>query len=258
MRTDLLPWEIEFYRLMGFVVIPDFLNNDELHLWRNRADAEVAAQPPPPPERFSIRSRNMSGRDPEWAKLLFDPAIAKMAGELAGVPAVRYAGDMISYSDPGCPPSPWHCSTMEGGICNTRLGVALQVELDDNTVMNKAMCFLPGTQDVSPFDVDRGQIHTPEFLARRSFFGQIFDDFPEWRRITPVAAECPAGSALFYNPAGVHGSAPNMTNMVRRYVGIQYLPSDAVYNGRPGEYVSHLQRGDLLDVPEMPVLWPPA
>ena len=74
-----------------------------------------------------------------------------MAATLAGVSSVRHATDHISYSEPNCPPTPWHCVIHEGFFSDTREAVGIQVQLDANTVQNKAMLFLPGSHLSAPF-----------------------------------------------------------------------------------------------------------
>ncbi len=168
---------------------------------------------------------------PAWSAITRDPRLAKMVATLAGVASVRHATDHISYSEPNCPPTPWHCVIHEGFFSDTREAVGIQVQLDANTVQNKAMLFLPGSHLSAPF----GRRHdTSPALDPTRTFGSIFDDVPEWREVDPVAAECDAGSALFWNLALVHGSGSNMTRQVRRYIGTSFIPADATWNGRAG------------------------
>ena len=185
-----------------------------------------------------------------------DPRLAKMAATLVGVASVRHATDHISYSEPNCPPTPWHCVIHEGFFSDTREAVGIQVQLDANTVQNKAMLFLPGTHLSAPF----GRRHdTSPALDRTRTFSSIFDDVPEWREIDPVAVECDAGSALFWNLAAVHGSGSNMTN---RCGGTSALPSSLPTppgTARPDPSARdgfQLEAGQVLDTPDTPVVWP--
>ncbi len=266
MRTEVLPHEIASYQANGFIMLPSFLDDDELVRWRTIADAEVAKAPPTQAAltgkgAYSIRARGMSERDAEWAALLRDPALAKVAAQLARVGSVRFGGDVISYTEPNCPATPWHCGLHEHERpYDTRDAIAVQMQLDDNTVQNKAMIFLPGTHRTAPFEL---RFHgLPSEDANGRTFESIFERSPEWLDVDPVAAVGPAGSALFWNPITAHGSGSNMTRTTRRYVGVTWLPGDLTWNGTvagavSAEVAAGLQPGAPLDLPSMPVLWPP-
>ncbi len=257
MRTTLLDHEIDSYRANGFIMIPNFLDDEELAHWREKADAEVAATAPS--AHFSIRTSGMSARDPEWASMLRDDrTLAATAAALSGARSLRFVNDMISYTDPNCAVSPWHCVLHEGMVADTRQAISVQVQLDQNTVQNKCMLFLPGTHLTAPYGVETDRGSSEKWNVT---FESIFERFPEWAEIDPVAAEGPAGSALFWNTATVHASGSNMTRRTRRYVGISWLPADARWNGRksrqlPAGAAERLQPGDPLDLPEYPVVWP--
>ncbi len=265
MRKNPLPHEIESYQANGFIMIPNFLDDDELAHWRKMADAEVAKAPVTARAStgqgvYSIRTAGMARRDPEWKALLTDARLGEFAARLEGLSSVRYAGDQISFSEPNCPPTPWHCVLHEVDIpFDTRQTISVQMQLDDNTVQNKAMLFLPGTHKTAPRE--RRFASSPASDPTRTF-ESLFERSPEWLDIDPVAAEGPAGSALFWNIITVHGSGSNMTRKTRRYVGAHWIPADAAWNGALGgignvteEMTRGKSPGDVLDVPELPVVW---
>lgn len=254
MRTEVSKYEIDSYRVNGYVMIPAFLDDGELAAWRTKADAEVAKSPKG--AHFSIRARGLVDRDEEWASMLKDTRLAKVAAALEGLDRVRYGGDAISYCDPNCPPTPWHCGLHEGDkVFDTRQAIGVQMQLDDNTVQNKAMVFLPGTHKTAPFGK---RFETSPALDPTRSWEAIFDAEPSWRDIDPVPALGPAGSALFWNTATVHASGSNMTRFTRRYVGITWIPADVRWNGTqanlPDDFVTKLKPGDVLDIPQFPLL----
>ncbi len=254
MRTEVSKYEIDSYRVNGYIMIPAFLDDDELAAWRAKADAEVAKSPKG--AHFSIRARGLVERDAEWASMLRDTRLARVAAALEGLDGVRYGGDAISYCDPNCPPTPWHCGLHEGDkVFDTRQAIGVQMQLDDNTVQNKAMVFLPGTHKTAPFGK---RFETSPALDPGRSWEAIFDADPSWRDIDPLPALGPAGSALFWNLATVHASGSNMTRFTRRYVGISWIPADVRWNGTqaslPDDAVSQLMAGDVLDVPQFPLL----
>ncbi len=249
-----MPHEVDQYRVNGFLVIPDFLNDAELHDWRLRADAAVAAAPPT--EHFSIRCSNLSQSDPEWAKLLRDTRLAKLVADLENLSAVRHSGDSILYHQPGCPATPYHCGLHDGTISDTRQGVNIWVQLDACDLQSKAYVWFPGTHLTAPF----GQRYAASPASVPRSFDSIYEEFPEWKKINPIVTEGPAGCAVFWNSATVHGSGPNMTAQLQRVVGTTFLPADATWNGASSKRLPEaarrrLQVGDVLDLPEMPIVW---
>ncbi len=273
MRTlEAQPHEIADYQANGFIVIPNFLDDEELHTWQQKADVEVDGAPggsdesekgfhESMPRAYSMRTVNLSLRDESWRALLCDPRIARFAAALEALPSVRYAGDSISYQDPHCPSTPFHNWWQESDWpSDHRHHITVQMWLDDNTVQNKAMLFLPGTHKTEAHR--RTFPGTPASFPREHDAGFLHN--PDWMQFDPIATTGPAGSALFYNVCGVHGSGSNMTRRRRRYVGITWMPADAQWNGALGggttylteEMVEGLSPGDVLDLPEFPVLWP--
>ncbi len=266
MRVEPLRHEIASYRANGFVLIPHFFDDDELADWRRLADAEVAKAPPTSRALtgsggYSIRATGLAARDPEWRARLHDARLARFAALLHGVDSVRYAGDAVSYQEPHCPATPffswWHETDWPS---DTRDQFTVQILLDDNTVQNKAMLFLPGTHRTVP---DHPGPRPPRTAAPGNVMDEGFRATPEWRALDPVAAEGPAGSALFYSVITAHGSGSNMTRATRRYVRAAWLPADARWNGTLGGGITNLdaamveglQPGDVLDIPAMPVVW---
>jgi len=84
MRTELLQHEIDFYQLMGFVVLPDFLTDENfttgvsmptrkwpLLLPRHRA--------------ISIRAWGLSERDPQWAENFVIHALQRWPSNSGGL-----------------------------------------------------------------------------------------------------------------------------------------------------------------------------
>ena len=64
------------------------------------------------------------------------------------------------------------------------------------------MYYLPGTHKMTSYD-KKGHFGPN--------MGALFDEYPEFREIEPVAAEMKAGSAGFHNGLIAHAAGPNMT-----------------------------------------------
>jgi len=261
---DLLPRspsaeQIELFRENGFLVVPEFLSPNELDEWRKKADAEARARPA---EDYSggylasIVSRDFSRHDEEWARLTRDARILRFAADLGGVATLRVIAEQLSYCYPNYPATPWHSQQLEDVVVNDRRAITAHVELDDRNVQAKCYVFLPGTHRDAPI----GECHLP--IPREDphrTFESIFEVRPQWRGVDPVAAECPAGSVVFYYLSVVHGNGPNMTRSPRRSVGVSWAPAEARWNGRgvlPKETAPSMHPGDRFPDSAYPVVWP--
>jgi ectoine hydroxylase-related dioxygenase (phytanoyl-CoA dioxygenase family) len=124
------------------------------------------------------------------------------------------------------------------------------VALDDATLANGCMWYLPGTHKAAGYEnVGIGQNQT-----------DLFKVYPEWRGVESVACPCPAGSAVFHNGLVAHGAGANMTNRPRRAMTCAYMPDGATFNGQknvlPDDYFATLSVGDVLgDDAVNPLLW---
>ena len=90
--------------------------------------------------------------------------------------------------------------------------------------------------------------------------GTLFDEYPEFRKIEPVAAKMNAGSAGFHNGLTTHAAGPNMTPYPRRAMTYAYMPDGATFNGLQNvlsdEQIDRLKLGDVLDdESQTPLVW---
>ena len=126
-RTQLGNDQIESYRSNGFVVIDDFLDPDELEIWRstlteavaNRRgkrfhDDTVMADEFSADEQTEFYDRvfdqlvNLWQTDQAMSELILDPRIGRMAAELAGVDGVRVWHDQALIKRPYANPTAFH------------------------------------------------------------------------------------------------------------------------------------------------------
>jgi hypothetical protein len=132
---------------------------------------------------------------------------------------------------------------------------------------------------ISRFDLDLGRSRRRYALQRLSVLragdqksaryqtvdigkklGGLFDVYPDWRAINPVAGPCPAGSAVFHNGLTAHGAGANMTNKPRRAMTCAYMPDGSTFNGTPNilpkAYFESLKVGDVLNDDTInPLIW---
>jgi ectoine hydroxylase-related dioxygenase (phytanoyl-CoA dioxygenase family) len=114
------------------------------------------------------------------------------------------------------------------------------VALDDATLENGCLFFMPGSFHTTTFD---------KIAIGRNMDG-IFQVYPQLAGIAPVAAPMKAGSCSFHNGLTVHGANANMTNRTRRAMTCAYMPDGNTFNGQanvlPDPYLRTLKIGDEL------------
>ena len=262
MLTLLSQRQVEFYRENGYLVVEALLDGEELEKWR-AALAEGVAR------HFSINARHNQGRSDHYEdvfvqcvnlwktseeikQLVTDPRLGRLAAALAGVDSVRLYHDHALVKEPWAHPTNWHVDNAMDPF-HSRQSIMLWVALDDATLQNGCMYFLPGTHRCSRFDVT-GNLNETRIDG-------LLADYPEWRAIEPVAAEVQAGGAVFINGMTAHAAGPNMTVHPRRALAMLFMPAGAVYNGRPAalpaKVAAHLRVGDeIADNEHLPLIYP--
>lgn len=267
MRLQVTDEDVEHYRENGFLVIDEFLDEAELEAWRAAVDDAVAARPDRrvPHRRESAKTVDAMPSDRRawfeyyanvftqrlflWKtservkQLVFDPALAEMAAGLEDVDAVRIWQDQALVKEPWGHPTAFH---IDGPIFpfNTPHCVSLWVALDDATLSNGCLAYLPGT-------------HKEQSLRNAPIgqdLGGLLQEHPHWADIAPVFCPIPAGGAVLHNGFVAHGAGANMTPGRRRAMTVVYMEDGATYD-RPGagiwtwtaEEQARYQKGDRLD-----------
>ena len=253
MNTQLTSEQIEFYRENGFLVIDDFLQGPELASWQDAVDAAVA--------QFINRDdmyHNQRGGDSYYGnvfvqcvnlwktnekvkQLILDPQLGRMASDLAGTSGVRLYHDHAMFKQPWANPTNFHVDNPYDPFYSHQ-AIMFWVALDDATIQNGCLYFLPGTHKTSGFEVggNLGEVG----------IGELFREYPEWAEIEPYAAEMKAGDGVFISGMVAHAAGPNMTTHPRRAFAMLFMPEDATFNGKksalPDEVVAKLKAGDVL------------
>jgi phytanoyl-CoA hydroxylase len=252
MKNTLTTKQIDFYHENGFLVIENFLDADELADWRTNTDAAVK-------ERLERKNgmHNQSDTDSFYAKvftqcikladthegmhrLMHDPRLGEVAATLAGIDGIRIWHDQALVKPPYGNPTGWHLDNPYWSFSSPQ-ALSLWVALDDATLGNGCMWYVPGSHKTARY----------ENSGIGPNLADLFNVYPEWTQIAPVACPCPAGSAVFHSGLVAHGAGANMTNKPRRAMTCGYMPDGAVFNGTrnvlPEEYFNTLSVGDVLD-----------
>jgi len=258
--------QVATYHENGFVAVENFLNADELARWCRVTAAAVEDRltRKPEPGKWDLTNQNdpesyyakvftqcikLADTHAEMRELMHDPQLGEAAGTLAGVSGIRIWHDQALIKPPFGNPTAWHLDNPYWSF-SSRDAISIWVALDDATLGNGALWYLPGTHQTARFE----NVNIGENLA------SLFDAYPEWREVTPVACPCPAGTAVFHNGLVAHGAGANMTNKPRRAMTCAYMPDGSVFNGEknvlPSEYVATLEIGDPLNHDEYnPLIW---
>ena len=264
MRASATEAEIASYQENGFVVIEDLLTEDELEAWRAGVDEAVEqrgrvaipgfGEEPQQPE-FSYYQKVFTQRVNLWQTndamrvLILDERIGKLATELAGVDGMRIYHDQALIKEPWGNPTAFHLDVPYWAFTSAD-AISIWVALDDSTLQNGALLFVPGSHKAERFDN----------VGIGPSLGDLFTVYPEWGQVMPVACPIRAGSCTFHNGLTAHGAGANMTPGRRRAMTAGFMPEGSTFNGstsiyRPEQLV-RMTVGDVLDDEEQtPLLY---
>lgn len=266
MRTELTADEIGFYQENGFLAIPDLLDADDLAVWREAVGDAVAARGDamfagPTELDAEMGNRELTEEEKEeqafYAKvftqhvnlwqsseqvraLMLDVRLGKLMADLADLDGIRVWHDQALTKPPYATFTAYHLDLPYWSFTSPH-SITVWVALDDATYENGCLYYVPGTHKAEKYDnVEIGRD-----------IGALFDVYPEWRAIDPVACPVPAGGACFHNGLTAHGAGANLTHGQRRAMTCGYMPDGCTFNGianvLPPAYTATLEIGDVLD-----------
>ncbi|HHB78307.1 MAG TPA: phytanoyl-CoA dioxygenase family protein [Saprospiraceae bacterium] len=261
MNDKITPQDIANYQENGFLIIDDFLNAEEVEIWRDAVDHALKNRNGRKFPHSEIKTGESDGinddtggyfgkvfdqvinlwmTDDKMKELIFDERIGKMAAELAQVNGIRVWHDQALIKRPWANPTAWHLDTPFWSFSH-RQALSIWIALDDVTIQNGCLYFLPGTHKETQFD-------EPGIAAS---IGDIFDTYPQFAQTSPVASVIKAGSCSFHNGLNIHAAGPNMTTGFRRAMTCAFMPDGSTFNGKknvlPNDYFETLKVGDVLD-----------
>lgn len=260
MNTAITQLQIDFYRNNGFIVIEDFLDANELDIWREAVTVALQERngQKMPGKAGVIGEDDGINKDSEYLskvfdqlinlwqtndevkELMFNPEIGKMAATFAGVDGVRIWHDQALFKRPWANPTSWHLDTPFWSFTD-RNALSIWVALDDATLENGCLFFIPGSHKETTFE-------NPGIGKNMD---SIFNFYPAFRSAGSVAAPMKAGSCSFHNGLTIHGAHANMTPGSRRAMTCAYMPDGNKYNGMPNvlppDYLKTLKIGDELN-----------
>ncbi len=260
MQANLTQEQIDFYRQNGFVVVENFLDQEEVRHWSQAIERAMDAREGRKFPHSEIKTGQDDGinanadyfgkvfdqiinlwmTDEEVKSLILDRRIGKMAAQLAQVDGIRVWHDQALFKRPWANPTSWHLDTPFWSFSH-REALSIWIALDDVTIQNGCLFFMPGSNHDTQFDEPKIGMN----------MGEIFEQYPKYYSREPFAAELKAGSCTFHNGLNIHAAGPNMTTGMRRAMTCAFMPDGATFNGKqnvlPDEYFHSLKVGDVLD-----------
>lgn len=260
MRTELTPEQIARYRDDGFLVVERFLDPSELEQWRTTVGEAIrhrlanrdgiTNQDDPTTFYASVFTQclRLADTSAPVARLVRDERLGRLAGELAGASAMRIWHDQALVKHPHSNATSWHNDVPHWSYYS-RQAVNLWFALDDATIGNGCLWYLPGTHKTARY----------ELVTIGENFEGILRNYPEWRQLDAVPVPCAAGSVVIHNGLTAHAAGPNISSRSRRAMTSVYFPDGEVYNGRRDTltvYTDTLDVGQPLDDDTyVPLVW---
>ena len=268
MKTELTVEQIEHHQREGWTIVKDFLTSEELEELSDAVDAGVEQMGKTKLtgegnqrikygegsnefyDRVFLQRLNLWRISDTVAKYMLNPELGEMLCKLEGIDGIRVWHDQTLQKGPWGNPSSWHIDVPAWSFRSPH-AISIWIALDDATIQNGCMYYLPGSHRMAVYEKRGG--FSPNV-------GAIFDEYPEWRDIEPVAVVLKAGDAAFHNGLMAHAAGPNMTPRNRRAMTCAYMPDGATFNGRQNilsdEQMAKLTVGDVLDDErQVPLVW---
>lgn len=260
MKCELTTAQIQFFQSNGFIVIEDFLSEDELTQWREAVTEAVkernGLKMPGKEAKMGMddginkdaayfskvfdQLLNLWQTNDKVKTIMLDERIGKMAAQLSGADGIRIWHDQALFKRPWANPTSWHLDTPFWSFSDPR-ALSIWVALDDATLENGCLYFIPASFKQTTYE-NKG--------IGKNMDG-IFEAYPQFAQVASVAAPMKAGSCSFHNGLTIHGAGANMTSGYRRAMTCAYMPDGSIFNGEPNilpdTYLNTLTIGDTLN-----------
>ena len=186
----------------------------------------------------AVNKMNVPSRyDPVFDTFVRSPKIVDIVSDLMGSNIKLYY-DQVFAKPPYARANRYHQDSVFWGFFASNFQVTCQLLLDDATLENGCVRFIPGSHNFGLVNWD----HLPYMLTEDVLAQEI-------------AVPLTAGDATFHHSLALHCSGPNTTPYRRRGWSIHYVSADTRYIGTPEE-TERVKQLDCL-VGEEPVNgWP--
>src|SRR5262245_14784999 len=163
MKTNITSEQVATYQRDGFLAIEEFLDASELETWRTVTEAAVAqrlraqngltnqSNPEDYYAKVFVQCVRLADTHEGMAKLIMDPELGRVAGTLAGGDGIRIWHEQAVIKPTFGNPTAWHLDNPYWSFAS-RDSISIWVALDDATLANGCMWYIPGSHKTARFD----------------------------------------------------------------------------------------------------------
>ncbi len=250
--------QVRAYRADGFIKLQNVFAGPSLQQFRDAVasaveqERQVGITPDHPRneqravyERLFIQKVNLWRRHQAVKPFVLSRRLGNLAARLCGR-TVRLWHDHALFKEPRTGlKTPWHQDAPYWPHADRLHQLSVWIALQDATISNGCLSFLPGTHRLGPFD--------PVSLADPKELSQIA---PQLKGIKPVTHELTAGSVTFHSGLTFHYAGPNKSDAMREAIAIIFMPADTRYDGKGHVCTDPLKLtvGELLEGELFPVV----
>jgi len=255
MNTTLTPEQISSYQRDGFLAHRGFLSPGEVDELKGAIletiagmgeKYKIAGGGPDREDKDDYYSKVFTQRLNLWRandtikRYMLNADLGHALCQLAGVEGMRVWHDQALIKEPFGHPTAWHLDNPYWSFYS-RDAISIWIALEDATLENGCMWFVPGTHHMATFD----NVGISQDLAG------LFKIYPKMGEIDPVPVTMKAGDCSFHNGLTAHGAGANMTRKRRIAMTCAYMPAGSVFNGQrnilPEDYFNSLKQGDIME-----------
>lgn len=253
MYTDISAAQIDTYRRDGFLPHRGFLSLEEVAELKAAVLDAVASMGN---RKITAGGKEMLAADGYYAKVftqrlnlwrindivkqyMLNPELGKTLCKLEGVDAFRVWHDQALIKEAYANPTAWHLDNPYWSF-HSRHAISVWIALEDATLENGCMWFIPRSHDLATFDN----------VGIGSNLSDLFKVYPRMTEIDPVPVPMKAGDCSFHNGITAHGAGANMTRGRRIAMTCAYMPVGSRFNGQQNvlssDYFQSLRKDDVL------------
>jgi hypothetical protein len=253
MKTNLTQQQILSYRTNGFLYVPGFLASTEVTELKAAVLKTVAAmgrtvvagdsETKIGDDYYSnvfTQRMNLWRLDPTVKRYMLNPELGRLLCQLTSEKGMRVWHDQALIKEPFGNPTAWHLDNPYWSFYS-RGSISIWVALEDATVENGCMWFLPASQNLAAFEKN---------IPIGQNLGGLFQHYPQMTETDPVPVPMKAGDCSFHCGMTAHGAGANMTRKRRIAMTCAYMPDSSTFNGQrnilPEAYFKSLKPGDVL------------
>jgi ectoine hydroxylase-related dioxygenase (phytanoyl-CoA dioxygenase family) len=257
MNSTLTPEQIQYYKTNGFVAQRQFLAPAEVaelkqavldsvivmnqkNQFVGGSDIELKGRSNDYYGQVFTQRVNLWRISPVVKRYMLSPDLGRMMCQLEDVKGYRVWHDQTLIKEPFGNPTAWHLDNPYWSFYS-RQAISIWIALEDATLENGCMWFIPGSQKHATYDNS----------GIGANMADLFKIYPKMAEIDPVSVPMKAGDCSFHNGLAAHGAGANMTRGRRIAMTCAYMPVGSTFNGArnvlPKAYFESLKKGDVLE-----------